>query len=244
MVAGMEHDLSKLKEGTQILNMDITDQQLGKFDKYISLLIQWNKKMNLTAITEPEEIIVDHFLDSISILNEINIEDRHSIIDVGTGAGFPGIPIKIMKPHVKLVLLDSLKKRTEFLKVVAEELGLSNIEIIHSRAEDLAREEKYRENFDFVVSRAVASLNILAEYSIPFVKVGGYFVSYKGPAADKELQEASRAIEMLSGQKEPQIRTASVPFSQKTHKLIIIQKNTKTPKKYPRSPGKIKKSPL
>lgn len=240
----MEHDLSKLKEGTQILNMDITDQQLGKFDKYISLLIQWNKKMNLTAITEPEEIIVDHFLDSISILNEINIEDRHSIIDVGTGAGFPGIPIKIMKPHVKLVLLDSLKKRTEFLKVVAEELGLSNIEIIHSRAEDLAREEKYRENFDFVVSRAVASLNILAEYSIPFVKVGGYFVSYKGPAADKELQEASRAIEMLSGQKEPQIRTASVPFSQKTHKLIIIQKNTKTPKKYPRSPGKIKKSPL
>lgn len=244
MVAGMEHDLSKLKEGTQILNMDITDQQLGKFDKYISLLIQWNKKMNLTAITEPEEIIVDHFLDSISILNEINIEDHHSIIDVGTGAGFPGIPIKIMKPHVKLVLLDSLKKRTDFLKVVAEELGLSNIEIIHSRAEDLAREEKYRENFDFVVSRAVASLNILAEYSIPFVKVGGYFVSYKGPAADKELQEASRAIEMLSGQKEPQIRTASVPFSQKTHKLIIIQKNTKTPKKYPRSPGKIKKSPL
>ena len=140
----MEHDLSKLKEGTQILNMDITDQQLGKFDKYISLLIQWNKKMNLTAITEPEEIIVDHFLDSISILNEINIEDHHSIIDVGTGAGFPGIPIKIMKPHVKLVLLDSLKKRTEFLKVVAEELGLSNIEIIHSRAEDLAREEKYK----------------------------------------------------------------------------------------------------
>lgn len=244
MVAGMEHDLTKLKKGIEALNIDITDEQLAKFDKYISLLIQWNKKMNLTAIVEPEEIIVEHFLDSISIFKVMDIEDHHSIIDVGTGAGFPGIPIKIAKPQVKLVLLDSLKKRTEFLKIVAEELNLNDIEVIHSRAEDLAREENYRENFDLVVSRAVASLNMLAEYCIPFVKVGGYFVSYKGPAAYKELQDAGKAIEVLSGQKEPQIRKVSVPFSQKTHKLVIIQKNTKTPKKYPRSPGKIKKSPL
>lgn len=244
MVAGMKHDLTKLKQGVQALNIDITDEQLEKFDKYISLLIHWNKKMNLTAITEPEEIIVDHFLDSISILGEINMGEYDSIIDVGTGAGFPGLPIKIMEPHLNLVLLDSLKKRTEFLKVVTEELKLSNVEIIHSRAEDLARQENYRENFDLVVSRAVASLNILAEYCVPFAKVGGYFVSYKGPAADEELQESSKAIEILSGQREPEIKKVSVPFSQKTHKLVIIQKNTKTPKKYPRSPGKIKKSPL
>ncbi len=240
----MEHDLTKLKQGVKALNIDITDEQLKKFDKYISLLIQWNKKMNLTAIVEPEAIIVDHFLDSISILGEMNVEDHHSIIDVGTGAGFPGIPIKIMKPHVKLVLLDSLKKRIEFLKAVAEELELYHIEIIHSRAEILAREENYREIFDFVVSRAVAPLNILAEYCIPFAKVGGYFVSYKGPAANKELLEAGKAINILSGQKNPLIRKVPVPYSQKTHKLVIIQKDTKTPKKYPRSPGKIKKSPL
>ena len=240
----MEHDLTKLKQGVKALNIDITDEQLKKFDKYISLLIQWNKKMNLTAIVEPEAIIVDHFLDSISILGEMNVEDHHSIIDVGTGAGFPGIPIKIMKPHVKLVLLDSLKKRIEFLKAVAEELELYHIEIIHSRAEILAREENYREIFDFVVSRAVAPLNILAEYCIPFAKVGGYFVSYKGPAANKELLEAGKAINILSGQKNPLIRKVPVPYSQKTHKLVIIQKDTKTPKKYPRSSGKIKKSPL
>lgn len=244
MVAGMEHDLTKLKGGIQALKMDVTGEQLKKFDKYISLLVEWNKKMNLTAIVESDEIIVEHFLDSISILEEMTIENYHTIIDIGTGAGFPGVPIKILRPNARMVLLDSLKKRTEFLKEVSKELDLLDIEIIHSRAEDLARDEAYREKFDFVVSRAVASLNVLAEYSLPFAKVGGYFVSYKGPAADDELTEAGKAIELLSGQKHPFIKEIVVPFSHKTHKLVIIQKNTRTPKKYPRSPGKIKKSPL
>ncbi|MFY9278475.1 MAG: 16S rRNA (guanine(527)-N(7))-methyltransferase RsmG, partial [Caldicoprobacterales bacterium] len=163
----MEHDLTKLKEGIQALKMDVTGEQLKKFDKYISLLVEWNKKMNLTAIVESDEIIVEHFLDSISILEEMTIENYHTIIDIGTGAGFPGVPIKILRPNARMVLLDSLKKRTEFLKEVSKELDLLDIEIIHSRAEDLARDEAYREKFDFVVSRAVASLNVLAEYSLP-----------------------------------------------------------------------------
>ena len=239
----MVHDLTRLEQGLKSWDMDISKNQLLKFDGYISLLIEWNNKMNLTTILDPDDIIVDHFLDSLSILKIMDIEDS-SIIDVGTGAGFPGIPIKIMKPETNLLLLDSLKKRTEFLKVVTGELNLHNIDIIHSRAEDLARKQDYREGFDLAVSRAVASLNVLSEYCIPFVKAGGYFISYKGPAAEGELIRAKKAIKELGGQSQPQIKNIPVPFSPKTHKLVLIQKNTATPKKYPRSPGKVKKSPL
>lgn len=240
----MEHDLSKLEMGIEELGIEITREQLQKFDRYIALLIQWNKVMNLTAIVEPEEIIVDHFLDSLSILKEVKFEGTISIIDVGTGAGFPGVPIKIMKPDIQIVLLDSLRKRTEFLSALRDELQLEDIEIIHSRAEDLARKEEYREHFDFALSRAVAPLNILAEYCMPFIKKGGLFISYKGPAAQDEMEKARKAMDILGGKDACNIKDAYVPYSDKTRKLILVKKITLSPKKYPRSPGKIKKSPL
>ncbi len=239
----MKYDLSKLIRGLETLNFDISEGQLKKFDTYVSLLLEWNEKMNLTAIVDPEDIMVEHFLDSISILKEIDIGQNSYVIDVGTGAGFPGIPIKIMRPDIKIVLMDSLRKRTEFLEALKDELDLMDVEIIHSRAEDLGRNEGYREQFDIALSRAVASLNILSEYCLPFVKVGGTFVSYKGPAAHEELSNAHRAIKVL-GNGKPQIKKVEVPYSPKTHNLICIQKLSSTPKKYPRSPGKVKKSPL
>lgn len=240
----MYYDLAKLEQGVKSFGMDISKDQLLKFDKYISLLLEWNARINLTSIVEPEEIMVEHFLDSISILKEMNIKkDSYSLIDVGSGAGFPGIPLKIMEPNIDLVLLDSLRKRTEYLKILKEELNLKNVSIIHARAEDLAYESEYRENFDIVVSRAVAPLNILSEYCIPFTRRGGIFVSYKGPAAQEELFNAKNAIQVLGGGA-PRINNVRVPFSPRIHNLIFIQKETPTAKKYPRSPAKIKKSPL
>lgn len=240
----MEHDLSKLEMGIEELGIEITREQLQKFDRYISLLIQWNKVMNLTAIVEADEIMVDHFLDSLSIFKEVKFEGPVSVIDVGTGAGFPGVPIKIMRPEIQLVLLDSLRKRTEFLSALRDELHLEDVEIIHSRAEDLAKKDDYREQFDFALSRAVASLNVLAEYCVPFIKKGGLFISYKGPAANDELLKARNAINTLGCKDAYSLRDAHVPYSDKTRKLVIIKKIALTPKKYPRSPGKIKKSPL
>ena len=241
----MKYDLAKLVQGIRDLDMDVSEDQLLQFDRYISLLLEWNNKMNLTAIVEPREIIVEHFLDSVSLLKAMNRgEDHYSLIDVGTGAGFPGIPIKIMEPSIDLLLLDSLKKRVEYLKIVKDELNLKNTKVIHSRAEDLAGEANYREKFDIAVSRAVAPLNVLSEYCMPFVKIGGFFISYKGPAAEAELLSAQKAIQVLGGEGTPKVKNALVPFSPKTHNLIFIQKQTPTPKKYPRSPGKIKKSPL
>lgn len=196
----MKHDLTKLSLGFKELEIHATEDQLLQFDMYISLLIEWNKKMNLTAIVQPERIIIEHFLDSLSILKESKIEDYGSIIDVGTGAGFPGIPIKIMKPNINLVLLDSLKKRTEYLKAVRKELGLGDVKIIHTRAEDLGVNPEYREKFDIVVSRAVAPLRVLCEYCMPFAKVGGLFISYKGPGAQEELELARPCIGQMGGE--------------------------------------------
>lgn len=240
----MDHNLRKLELGMEKLGIAVTGDQIEKFDRYISLLIEWNKKMNLTAITDPNKIIIDHFLDSLALLKDICLKEHNRIIDVGTGAGFPGVPIKIMKPKIELVLLDSLRKRTEFLSALRDELKLSGIEIIHSRAEDLARKTEYREQFEIVLSRAVAPLNILTEYCMPFVKPGGFFVSYKGPAAQDELIMAQDAIKVLGGNNSCGIKDAYVPFSDKSRNLIIIEKVALTPKKFPRSPGKIKKSPL
>lgn len=240
----MMHDLTKLISGCEDFDIDISKEQLFKFDRYISLLIEWNKKINLTAIVEPEAIIIEHFLDSLSIFRDDRIKQSKSIIDVGTGAGFPGIPIKIILPNIRLVLLDSLRKRTEYLKLVKNEISFDNVEIIHSRAEDLGVNSDYREKFDLVVSRAVAPLRILCEYCLPFVRVGGFFVSYKGPAAQDELEEARTCIQKVGGSGSANIKEITVPFSHKTHQLVYIQKETKTPKRYPRSSGTAKKSPL
>lgn len=238
-----DHELGKLKEGLEKLGTGISTGQLKQFDRYISLLIEWNQKMNLTAIIKPEEIIVEHFLDSLSLINIGDMKDVSTLIDVGTGAGFPGVPLKIMMPHIRVVLLDSLRKRTEYLRNLKVELGLDNMEIYHSRAEDSGAKSDMRGQFDIAVSRAVAPLNVLSELCLPFVKDGGVFVAYKGPAAQDELSAARDAIKILGGGI-AKINRVDVPYSPKEHNLIIIQKLTQTIKKYPRSPGKIKKSPL
>lgn len=239
----MNPEINKLNFALREWDIDIDNIKLDKFDRYMKLLLEWNKKMNLTAITDPEQIVIEHFMDSISLLKLDIIEKSKNMIDVGTGAGFPGLPLKIMIPDIKLVLLDSLKKRTEFLQKVVEDLQLDNVLIIHGRAEDVGQKEEYREKFDIVVSRAVAALRILLEYCVPFVKLGGYFVSYKGPAAANEVKEAQNAFKELKVEK-VYVERVDIPYSEKQHNLVIIQKTSKTPNKYPRTPAKVKKSPL
>lgn len=230
-----------LRQGLLKKGLDAGDKVVESLMRYMELLLEWNQKFNLTAITDPTEIITYHFLDSLSAVDlGLNIEEA-SIMDVGTGAGFPGLPLKILFPKTSLLLIDSVKKKTLFLNEVVKELKLDNTRVLHIRAEDL--DEKYRDNFDFVVSRTVAEMRVLSEYCLPFVKVGGHFIAYKGPSASEEAENAKNAIKVLGGLP-PEIRRAEVPYSNKTHNLVIVRKTEKTKKKYPRSAGIPKKSPL
>ena len=183
----------------KLLDIELSEKQAEQFKNYYDLLIEWNSKINLTAITDYNEVLVKHFEDSISIMNILDMNSVDSVIDIGTGAGFPGIPIKIMFPHIKLTLLDSLNKRINFLNLVIEELGLDNVKTIHGRAEDYAKDAEYRENYDLVVSRAVANLSTLSELCLPFVKVGGYFISYKSDKSNEEIENAKHAYDLLGG---------------------------------------------
>ena len=237
-----------LKHGTEKMGIEISQYQIEQFIKYKDLLLEWNQKMNLTAITEEKEIIIMHFLDSISCLQTKGLSIRPTagplqLIDVGTGAGFPGIPLKIMLPEIKLTLLDSLKKRIGFLEEVGKELNLDGMEFIHGRAEDFGENKDYREKYNCVVSRAVAALNVLAEYCLPFVRVGGYFICQKGPKLIGEMEEAKKAIKILGGKIEEQIKT-DIPFSNREHYILIIKKIKQTPIKYPRKAGKPSKNPI
>lgn len=232
-----------LISGAKNYGIDLDDEKVEKFFKYMNLLKSWNEKINLTAITEDEEIIKKHFLDSISIVKTNLIKDNVSIIDVGTGAGFPGIPIKIVMPNVKVLLLDSLQKRVNFLNEVIFELKLEGIEAVHSRAEDAARIEKYREKFDIATARAVAHMSILSEYCMPFVKVNGYFIAMKGPSIDEEINESKNAIGTLGGKLKNIIET-TIPEYDANHKLIVVEKIKETDKKYPRKPSQIEKKPI
>ncbi|MFU0801027.1 MAG: 16S rRNA (guanine(527)-N(7))-methyltransferase RsmG [Xylanivirga thermophila] len=236
-------DMSLLVNGLDRWNIHMDMEDIQKFEKYMDIMLEYNKRMNLTAITDPEDIIVEHFLDSLSILNTGILSKNSSIIDVGTGAGFPGIPIKIALPNTKMILLDSLKKRVDFLDHIVSTLELKEIGAIHGRAEEMGRMVEHREMYDMAFSRAVAPLNVLLEYCIPFVKVGGYFVAYKGPGAYEEIEGAQNALKIL-GAEVQRVFDVDLPYSEKTHKLIIVQKKTKTPKRFPRNPGKPKKSPL
>lgn len=218
----------------------VNDEQQKNFFEYMNLLLEWNEKINLTAITEPCEVIEKHFLDSLTILDEI--KENESVIDVGTGAGFPGIPLAICS-KANFVLVDSLNKRINFLKEVKEKINLNNIEIYHARAEEFAKNKLYREKFDVAVSRAVAPMNILVEYLIPFVKVGGKIACMKGPKAEEELEEAKKAIEILGGKVE-QIKEFNLGEEQISRKIIIIKKIKNTPNKYPRKPGTPAKEPI
>lgn len=232
-----------LISGAKNYGIELDDEKVEKFLKYMELLKSWNEKINLTAITEDIEIIKKHFLDSISIVKSNLIDDDVSIIDVGTGAGFPGIPIKIIKPGIRVVLLDSLQKRVNFLNEVIQELNLKGIEAVHSRAEDAARNEKYREKFDIATARAVASMNILSEYCMPFVRVNGHFIALKGPAVEEEINESRNAIGTLGGKLKSIIET-TIPEYDVNHKLIIVEKIKETDKKYPRKPSQIEKKPI
>lgn len=220
----------------------LSEEQLSQFSDYADMLSEWNQKMNLTAITEPFEVAAKHFADSLFGLSFIG--EHASVIDVGTGAGFPGIPLKIAHPGISLTLLDSLNKRLTFLNAVVAELKLSDTTTIHSRAEDgAAKKSLLRERFDVSVSRAVSQLNVLSEYCLPYVKVGGVFLAYKGGDVEEELDAAKNAISLLGGEINDVFRY-TIPQTDIAHSIIVIKKMRPTPEKYPRLQGKISKQPL
>ena len=232
-----------LKNRMDRLQIETNENMLEQFDLFYHLLVEWNKVMNLTGITEYEEVVEKHFADSLSLARFLDLNKIHTVIDVGTGAGFPGIPLKIAFPHLKVVLLDSLNKRLNFLNEVIRELGLEDIETVHLRAEEGGKKPQFREKYDLSVSRAVSRLAVLCEYCMPYVKIGGYFVSYKAGQAEEEIREGKKAISLLGGKLE---KTESFQLCQTDmdRTLVVIKKVKETPKKYPRKPGTPAKEPL
>ncbi len=231
-----------LKKSFSLWNIDISDSQLEMFEKYFELLITWNERMNLTAITGRDDVFEKHFADSICLLKYINLSGK-SLLDVGTGAGFPGIPLKIMCPACHVVLLDSLSKRTSFLNEVISVLSLDGIETFHGRAEDFAKEDAFREKFDFVVSRAVANLSTLSEYCLPFVNNMGTFISYKSSNVDEECCAAKKAVSVLGGSIN-RVEKFIIPSTGYERSFIFIYKTKPTPETYPRKAGTPLKKPL
>lgn len=225
-----------------LVNNNISEKTAEDFYKYYQLLVDWNERINLTAITEEDEVATKHFLDSLNSAKGI-VTEGMKVIDVGTGAGFPGLPVKIANPRIKLTLVDSLQKRIGFLNEVIDTLGLDNVETIHSRAEELGVNKNYREKYDLCVSRAVANLTTLCELCLPFVRVGGFFVSLKGPKAPEELELAKKAIGLLGGSLE-RIETYDVSDTDLNHNIVVIKKISHTPTKYPRKAPKPAKEPL
>ena len=221
----------------------LLDQQMNQFNDFYEMLVEKNKVMNLTAITEYDEVVLKHFIDSIVIYKRISEDNVESIMDVGTGAGFPGIPLKILFPEIRLTLLDSLNKRILFLNEVIHNLGLENIECIHGRAEDIGHLPEYREQYDLTVSRAVANLSSLSEYCVPFVRVGGEFISYKSGNIDDELNDAKTAIHLLGSGIED-VEKYTLPDSDMQRSIVVIRKEKKLSNKYPRKAGMPAKQPL
>lgn len=232
----------------QLMGIELDDNQLRQFETYMNMVIEKNKVMNLTAITEPEEFSLIHFADSLSLIPAVSAaapltKENASVIDVGTGAGFPAIPLKIAFPNMKLTLLDSLNKRVTFLDSVVEELELKKVTTIHARAEEGGHQKNLRDNFDFVLSRAVANLSVLTEYCLPYAKVGGLFISYKSGDIEEELKEAKHAISVLGGKLEDVIHF-QLADTDINRSFVLIRKEKATPKAYPRKAGTAKKSPL
>ncbi|MGN0152856.1 MAG: 16S rRNA (guanine(527)-N(7))-methyltransferase RsmG [Lachnospiraceae bacterium] len=239
--------MERLKEMALQFNIELSDKQIEQFQIYYELFVETNKVMNLTAITELDEVITKHFLDSLALAQvypEICDDSKNiTVLDLGTGAGFPGIPLKIAFPHLQITLMDSLNKRIKFLQSVIDELGLCGIEAVHGRAEEAARNKSYRENFDLCVSRAVANLSTLSEYCIPFVKVGGEFISYKAADIEEEVNNAKKAIQVLGG-KLTSVKKLTLPNSDIERSFVMIQKEKTTPKSYPRKAGTASKEPI
>lgn len=232
-----------MKNACSSIDMEFTEEMYKKFIQYKEILKKWNEMINLTAITEDEEIIKKHFIDSIKIFSFDPLKDFKNIIDVGTGAGFPGLPMNILKPEMNVTLLDSLNKRINFLDSVINELNLKNCTTLHGRAEDFGQNKDYREKFDASVSRAVANLAVLSEYCLPFVKVGGYFIALKGPSVEEEIEEGKVAVRKLGGNIEDIIKI-KIEESNLEHNIVIIRKNCNTSELYPRKAGTATKKPI
>lgn len=236
-------NVDNFRKSLEQLQIELTERQIRQFLQYYEILIEWNSFMNLTGITEYNEVVNKHFIDSLSLIKVLDVSKSANVLDMGTGAGFPGIPLKIAFPNLKIVLLDSLNKRIKFLNEVILRLNLENITAIHGRAEDFGKNPLYREQFDLVVSRAVANLTTLSEYCIPYVKKDGYFISYKSGTIQEELEQSKRAIKIL-GAKLTKVETFILPETEIERSLVMIQKKKETPNIYPRSAGKPSKEPI
>lgn len=232
-----------LLKGADEMKLHIDSQRMEQFKRFFKILLEWNERLNLTRITEPEEVVTKHYLDSFAPAKLLAFREGERVCDVGAGAGFPGIPLKILYPGIHVTLIDSQKKKVSFLKTVINQLGLTDIEAVHGRGEELGRKGTYRETYDKVLARAVAPLSVLLELSLPFAALGGVFIAYKGPKASEEVQEAKKAIEILGGEIE-KIENIKIPFLVEKRVLVIIGKKNKTPEEYPRRPGVPEKKPL
>ena len=238
-----KYDTSQFEKDLKELGISLNEKQIEQFITYFEMLVEWNEFMNLTAITEYEDVMKKHFVDSISLIKAYDVSKNVTVIDIGTGAGFPGLALKIAYPNLQITLLDSLNKRIKFLDEVITELGLTGIDTIHGRAEDFAKPDKLRENYDLCVSRAVANMSTLAEFCLPFVKVGGQFISYKSEKIVEEIETAGKAISILGGKIDGQVEF-NLPDSDIYRNLFIIKKVKHTPGKYPRKAGLPAKEPL
>lgn len=235
--------LEKIQTEIHKINIDVSEKQLHQFLTFYNMLVEKNKVMNLTSITEFDEVVEKHFLDSLSLASNIDLKKEIKVLDLGTGAGFPGIPLKIVFPQLEMVLMDSLNKRVLFLQDVISELQLLNISAVHGRAEEMAKKTEYRGKFDLCVSRAVSNLSSLSEYCIPFVKLGGYFISYKSGEIDEEVRQAKHAISVLGG-KISKIQKFHLAGTDISRSFIFIEKKKETPKTYPRKAGTPSKNPI
>jgi len=225
------------------MNIELTEGMTASFMQYMQMLLEWNEKINLTAITDPREIVLKHFADSLTALSELEAKAALRVADIGTGAGFPGLPLAIAAPAWEVSLMDSLQKRVKFLQHVTTALGIEKTSCLHTRAEDAGQASAHRERYDAVVSRAVARLAVLSEYALPLVKVGGTFLALKGPAAEEEVKEALPAIQKLGGEL-VEIKDAKIPFTELYHKLVIVRKKRHTPTGFPRNAAQMAKAPL
>lgn len=239
----MSYQLEKFQHGLEQLKITYSEEQIEQFLIFYEMLVEKNKVMNLTAITEFDDVVEKHFLDSLSLCHYIDLNQSMYVLDLGTGAGFPGIPLKIMFPKLKLVLMDSLNKRVIFLQEVIEKLNLSDISAVHGRAEEMARNQKYREQFDLCVSRAVANLSSLSEYCIPFVKPGGKFMAYKSGEIEEEVKQAEKSVSVLGGKIE-KLEKFTLVGTEVSRSFVRIEKKKRTPKIYPRKAGTPSKNPI
>ncbi len=235
--------MERIRKALAELNMECTDKMLEQFEIYMDGVLEWNEKINLTAITDRDEFIEKHFIDSLMAVDSDEVRAAENVIDVGTGAGFPGIPLAIVFPEKQFVLMDSLNKRLKVIDDLCERAGITNVKTVHGRAEELARNKAHREKYILCIARAVANMQTLSEYCLPFIALGGYFLAYKGPDCEEELNAAKNAVKLLGGKFED-VRKAEISDFGLEHKIVYVKKIKETPAKYPRKAGTPSKEPL